>query len=63
MKLVARDFGKIVWFALIAVLLIGLAIAAGFWSTGGTGKARVERDAAAARKLEIEKRLGRVRTE
>ena len=63
MKLVARDFGKIVWFALIAVLLIGLAIATGLWSTGGTSKARVERDAAAARKLEIEKRLGRVRTE
>lgn len=63
MKLVARDFGKIMWFALLAVLLIGLAIAAGVWSTGGTGKARVERDAAAARKLETEKRLGRVRTE
>ena len=63
MKLVARDFGKIVWFALLAILLIGLAIVVGFWSTGGTSKARVERDAAAARKLEIEKRLGRVRTE
>lgn len=63
MKLVARDFGKIVWFAVIAALLIGLATAAGFWSAGGTGKARAERDAAAARKLEIEKRLGRVRTE
>ena len=63
MKFTARDFPKIVWFAVLAALLIGLAIAAGLWSTGGTGKARVERDAAAARKLEIEKRLGRVRTE
>lgn len=63
MKFTTRDFRKIVWFALLAALLIGLAIAAGFWSTGGTSKARVERDAAAARKLEIEKRLGRVRTE
>jgi hypothetical protein len=63
MKLAARDFGKIVWFALLAVLLIALAIAAGLWSTGGTSKARGERDAAAARKVEIEKRLGRVRTE
>lgn len=63
MKLAARDFRKIVWVALLATLLIGLAIAAGLWSTGGTSKARVERDAAAARKLEIEKRLGRVRTE
>ena len=62
MKLAARDFRKIVWVALLATLLIGLAIAAGLWSTGGTSKARVERDAA-ARKLEIEKRLGRVRTE
>ena len=63
MKLTARDSGKIVWIALLVALLIGLAIAAGLWSTGGTGKARAERDAAAARKLEIEKRLGRVRTE
>ena len=63
MKLAARDFRKIVWVALLAALLIGLAIAAGLGSTGGTSKARVERDAAAARKLEIEKRLGRVRTE
>lgn len=63
MKLAARDFRKIVWVALLATLLIGLAIAAGLWSTGGPNKARVERDAAAARKLEIEKRLGRVRTE
>ena len=63
MKFTARDFPKIVWFAVLAALLIGLAIAAGLWSTGGAGKARAERDAAAARKLEIEKRLGRVRTE
>ena len=63
MKLTARDSGKIVWIALPVALLIGLAIAAGLWSTGGTGKARAERDAAAGRKLEIEKRLGRVRTE
>lgn len=63
MKFTARDFPKIVWFAVLAALLIGLAIAAGLWSTGGAGQARAERDAAAARKLEIEKRLGRVRTE
>lgn len=63
MKLTARDSSKIAWIALLVALLIGLAIAAGLWSTGGTGKARAERDAAAARKLEIEKRLGRVRTE
>ncbi|MBL0354262.1 MAG: hypothetical protein WAS49_12585 [Candidatus Dechloromonas phosphoritropha] len=63
MKLTARDSSKIAWIALLVALLIGLAIAAGLWSTGDTGKARAERDAAAARKLEIEKRLGRVRTE
>ena len=63
MKLTARDSSKIAWVALLVALLIGLAIAAGLWSTGDTGKARAERDAAAARKLEIENRLGRVRTE
>ena len=38
MKFTARDFPKIVWFAVLAALLIGLAIAAGLWSTGGAGK-------------------------
>lgn len=63
MKFHSRDLKKIQWVALLAVLLIALAVAAGLWSSGGARKALVERDAAAARKSEVEKRLSRVRTE
>jgi len=63
MKFASRDLKKIQWVALLAVLLIGLAVAAGLWTSSGARKALVERDAAAARKLEIEKRLSQVRTE
>ena len=63
MKFERRDLSKLQWYALAAVVAIAIAAAAGFWSNDGAGKARVERDAAAARKAQTEQRLGQVRTE
>lgn len=63
MKLEPRDLQKIQWVALLAILLIGAAVALGVWLSGDTRKAQGERDAAAARKSEIERRLSQVRTE
>jgi|APFre7841882630_1041343.scaffolds.fasta_scaffold00397_3 hypothetical protein len=63
MKFEPRDLKKTQWFALLAAVLIGLAVAAGLWSSAGARKAQAERDAAAARKSEVEKRLSQVRTE
>ena len=63
MKFERRDLSKLQWYALAAVVAIAIAVAAGFWSNDGAGKARVERDAAAARKAQTEQRLGQVRTE
>ena len=63
MKLAPRDLKRTQWIALLAVILIALAVAAGLWTSAGARKAQVERDAAAARKSEVERRLARVRTE
>ena len=63
MKLEPRDLQKIQWVALLAALLIAVAVAVGIWVSGDTRKAQAERDAAAARKSEIERRLSQVRTE
>lgn len=63
MKLEPRDLKKTGWVALLAAILIALAVAAGLWTSAGARKALGERDAAAARKLEVERRLARVRTE
>jgi hypothetical protein len=63
MKLEPRDLQKIQWVALLAALLIGAAIALGIWISGDTRKAQAERDTAAARKSEVERRLSQVRTE
>ena len=63
MKLASRDLKKVQWVALLATLLIAVAVAAGLWTSGDARKALIERDAAAARKSEIEMRLSRVRTE
>lgn len=63
MKLEPRDLQKIQWVALLAILLIGAAVALGVWLSGDTRKAQGERDTAAARKSEIERRLSQVRTE
>ena len=63
MKFVSGDLGKLQWVALLATALVVVAVAAGSWSSRGVSQARAERDAVAARKMEIERRLGRVRTE
>ena len=63
MKFTSRDLKKIQWVALLATLLIAFAVVAGLWTTGDARKALIERDAATARKSEIEMRLSRVRTE
>jgi hypothetical protein len=63
MKLESRDLKRTRWVALLAVILIALAIAAGLWTSAGARKAQSERDAAAARNAEVERRLARVRTE
>ena len=63
MKLELRDLQKVQWVALLAALLIGLAVSLSIWVSGDTRKAQSERDAAAARKSEIERRLSQVRTE
>lgn len=63
MKFERRDLTKLQWYALLALAAIAIAVAAGFWSNLGAGKARVERDAAAARKAQTEQRLSQVRTE
>lgn len=63
MKFVSGDLGKLQWVALLATALVVVAVAAGIWSSRGVSQARAERDAVAARKMEIERRLGRVRTE
>lgn len=63
MKFEARDLQKIRWVALLAAALIAAAGALGIWVSGDTRKAQSERDAAAARKTEIERRLSQVRTE
>ena len=63
MKFERRDLNKLQWLALLAIVAIALAIVAGWWSLGSTGKARVERDAAAKQKTQIEQRLVQVRTE
>ncbi len=63
MKFERRDLTKLQWYALLALVAIAIAVAAGFWSNVGAGKARVERDAAAVRKAQTEQRLSQVRTE
>ncbi len=63
MKFERRDLTKLQWYALLALVAIAIAVAAGFWSNIGAGKARVERDAAAVRKAQTEQRLSQVRTE
>ena len=63
MKFERRDLTKLQWYALAAVVAIAIAVAAGFWSNIGAGKATQERDAAATRKTQTEQRLGQVRTE
>ena len=63
MKFERHDLAKLQWYALLAIIAIAIAGAAGWWSLGGANKARIERDAAAARKLQVEQRLGQVRTE
>ena len=63
MKFERRDLTKLQWYALLALVAIAIAVAAGFWSSIGAGKARVERDAAAVRKAQTEQRLSQVRTE
>lgn len=63
MKFERHDLNKLQWYALLAIVAIALAGVAGWWSLGSTGKARVERDAAAKQKTQIEQRLGQVRTE
>jgi hypothetical protein len=63
MKFERRDFTKLQWYAVLAIVAIAIAIAAGWWSLGGANKARSERDAAAQQKTQIEQRLGQVRTE
>ena len=63
MKLESRDLKRTQWVALLAVVLIALAVAAGLWTSTGARKAQGERDAAATRKSEVERRLARVRTE
>ncbi len=63
MKLERRDIAKLQWYALLAVVAIAVAVAAGLWSSAGAAKARAGRDAAAASKTQIEQRLGQVRTE
>ena len=63
MKLELRDLKRTQWVALLAAILIALAVAAGLWTSAGAHTAQVERDAAAARKSEVERRLARVRTE
>ena len=63
MKFERRDLTKLQWYALLALAAIAIAVVAGFWSNLGAGKARVERDAAAARKAQTEQRLSQVRTE
>jgi hypothetical protein len=57
MKLAPRDLKRTQWIALLAAILIALAVAAGLWTSTGARKAQVERDAAAARKSEVERRL------
>jgi hypothetical protein len=63
MKLASRDLKRTRWVALLAVVLIALAVAAGLWTNAGARKAQSERDTAATRKSEVERRLARVRTE
>ncbi|MGB8054294.1 MAG: hypothetical protein WCF11_11045 [Azonexus sp.] len=63
MKLESRDLKRTRWVALLAVVLIALAVAAGWWTSTGARKAQGERDTAATRKSEVERRLARVRTE
>ena len=63
MKFERRDLTKLQWYALLALVAIAIAVAAGFWSSIGAGKAQVERDAAAVRKAQTEQRLSQVRTE
>jgi hypothetical protein len=63
MKIERRDLDKLQWYALLAILALSIAVAAGWWSMGGADKARIERDAAARQKAQIEQRLAQVRTE
>ncbi len=63
MKLERRDLGKLQWQALLAVALIAVAVALVLWSNASALKSRMERDAVATRKAQIEQRLRQVRTE
>lgn len=63
MKIEPRDIAKLRWHALLAVALVAVAAALALWVAGGERKARSERDAMAARKLQTEQRLRQVRTE
>ena len=63
MKFERRDLDKLQWYALLAIVALGIAVAAVWWSLGGADKARVERDNAAKHKTQIEQRLAQVRTE
>jgi hypothetical protein len=63
MKFERRDLDKLQWYALLAIVALGIAVAAIWWSLGGADKARVERDNAAKHKTQIEQRLAQVRTE
>ncbi len=63
MKLERRDLGKLQWQALLAVVLIAVAVALVQWSNASALKSRMERDAVATRKAQIEQRLRQVRTE
>lgn len=63
MKFERRDLDKVQWYAASAIAAIAIAAVVGWWSLAGANKARIERDAAAASKIQIEQRLGQVRTE
>jgi hypothetical protein len=63
MKFAPGDLNKIQWVALLAAVMIALGVAVGIWASADTRKAQTERDAAAARKTGIERRLSQVRTE
>lgn len=63
MKFESGDLQKIQWVALLAAVLLALAVAIGLRLGSDTRKAQAERDAAAGRKTEIERRLAQVRTE
>ena len=58
-----RDFAKLRWPLLAALAMIAAAVAVAWWSDLVGHKARLERDAAAQAKAQVEQRLRQVRTE